>query len=255
MPDVTGGKYPEPHSCSKQPIVIFGGFLSFPSVYWSMRDTLLEITSQPVWIVDAHIHDWIWSVTRAGWAHLLRLLERAVRQAAQESPTGKVTLVGHSSGGVMGRLYLGDRPFLGHTYRGLDYVDHLITLGSPHHNRRGGRMRRWVDQQYPGPYFAPKVKYHSVAGKIIRGDKNGSFREWWSYYSYDRLIGDGHAWGDGLVPVASALLQGSRQTVLQGVGHFSGFGGPWYGTEEVIPRWWNAGSSGHDLPATEDHPW
>ena len=171
---------------------------------------------------------------------LLRKLEHAVHQAVRHSTTGKVTLVGHSAGGVMARLYLSPKPFLGHAYRGLDYVDHLITLGSPHYNQRGGQMRRWVDEQYPGTYFAPQVEYTSVAGKAIRGNRRGSFRGRWAYRFYERLSGAGNAWGDGLVSAASALLRESQQITLEGVSHFTGFGGPWYGTAEVVPQWWDA---------------
>ena len=219
-------------------------------VYRGMRDTLVQLTGQPVRTVEARIPDWMRSVGPSGWANLLRKLERAVQQAVRDSPTGKVTLVGHSSGGVMGRLYLSPRPFLEHAYRGLDYVDHLITLGSPHYNQRGGPMRKWVDQQYPGCYFAPQVKYTSVAGRLIRGDRHGSFRARWSYGFYERLSGDGGTWGDGLVPVAAALLQASHQIILEGVGHFTGFGGPWYGTAGVILRWWNA-CTGAGEPVTD----
>ena len=45
----------------------------------------------------------------------------------------------------------------------------------------------------------------------------------------------------GIVAVRTLdWLRGSRQIVLHGVSHFTGFGGPWYGAEKVIPRWWNA---------------
>jgi pimeloyl-ACP methyl ester carboxylesterase len=237
-------------SLDEQPVVIFGGFLSVPSVYWAMRDRLAEMTGQPVRIVDAWIHDWVRSTTRAGWANLLGKLERAVRQLVRQSPTGKVTLVGHSSGGVVGRLYLSDRPFLGHTYAGLECVDWLITLGSPHHNRHGGQMRRWVDQQYPGAYFPPQVQYVCVAGKMVRGKGDGSIAQRLTYRFYGRLSGAGDAWGDGLVPIASAILPGSRQVILEGVSHFGLSRVPWYGSAEVMPRQWDACAV--DGPASAD---
>ena len=243
MTDEEGPKHLLSSPTIMQPIVIFGGFLSFPGAYRGMRDTLAQITRQPVWIVEARSYDWIRTISRIGWTYLLRKLKRAVHQAVRHSTTGKITVVGHSAGGVMARLYLSPKPFLGHAYRGLDYVDHLITLGSPHYNQRGGRMRRWVDEQYPGAYFAPQVKYMSVAGKIVRGNRRGSFRERWADRVYERLSGEGSAWGDGLVPVASALLHESRQVTLDGVSHFTGFGGPWYGTAEIVRRWWNACTS------------
>jgi pimeloyl-ACP methyl ester carboxylesterase len=227
-----------------QPIVIIGGILSFPAVYWGMRDALAQIAGRPVWIVETHGYDWMSSAVPSGWAHLLRKLDHTVHQAESESATGKVTLVAHSAGGLVARLYLSPEPFRGHAYRGLDYVDHLITLSSPHYYQRrtihGGWLPGWLEKRYPGPYFAPQVRYTSVAGKLIRGNPHGSLREIHAYALYKELGGDGDVWGDGLVPVASALLCGSQQLILDGVSHYTGFGGPWFGEAEVIPQWWNA---------------
>lgn len=228
----------------RRPIVIFGGFLTFTMVYRSMRNALNRITGQPVWIVETWGHDWLSGVSRLGWPHLLRKLDQTVRAAANSSSTGKVTLVGHSAGGVLARLYLSPDPFLGRTYRGLDHVGTLITLGSPHRNQggmtQGGAMARWIEQRYPGAYYAPSVDYVSVAGRVSQGNRSGSRRERWVYNIYREIGGDGSAWGDGLVPIRSALLNGAYQLVLDGVSHFRGFGGPWYGDEAVIPGWWNA---------------
>jgi pimeloyl-ACP methyl ester carboxylesterase len=161
-----------------------------------------------------------------------------------ESPTAKVTLVAHSAGGLVARVYLGSEPFMGCACRGLDYVDHLITLSSPHSYRRrkihDGWLTGWLEERYPDAYFAPQVKYTSVAGKVVRGNPGGRLRERFAHAVYRELIGEGDVWGDGLVPVASALLGGSRQLILEGVSHYTGFGGPWFGSDEVIPRWWNA---------------
>jgi pimeloyl-ACP methyl ester carboxylesterase len=226
-----------------QPIVILGGFMSFAMLYWDMREALASATGQPVWVVETLGHDWLPGVTPVGWLRPLHKLDRTVRQAVSGSATGKVTLIGHSAGGVLARLYLSPRPFLGHAYRGLERVDGLITLGSPHHNRggltRGGVMSRWVEQRYPGAFFAPDVQYTSVAGKLTQGDPDGALHERWAYNNYERIGGKGDAWGDGLIPVESALLYGSHQLVLEGVSHFAGFGGTWYGSREVIPRWLN----------------
>jgi pimeloyl-ACP methyl ester carboxylesterase len=228
---------------ARNPIVILGGFLSFSMLYAEMRESLAQITGQPVWIVETRSLDWAPCIVPPGWTFLLRKLDDAVRQAVRQSATGKVTLVGHSAGGVLARTYLSPKPFLRHAYRGLDHINHLITLGSPHDNQRkslhGGRMSRWAEKRYPGAFFAPRVKYTSVAGKLLRGNREGSLRERHAHVFYEEIIGSGDAWGDGLVPVASALLHGSRQIVLEGVGHFTGFGGPWYGAAEVIPQWWS----------------
>jgi pimeloyl-ACP methyl ester carboxylesterase len=225
----------------RQPVVIIGGFLSFSVLYLRMRDRLAAHTGQPVSIVNLQGFEWLLAIVPVGWIHLLRQLDRTVRRAASDSVTGKVTLVGHSAGGVLARLYLSPKPFLGRSYRGLDYVNHLITLGSPHYNQRkwiyGGMMSQWAEKRQPGAFFAPHVRYTSVAGKLTKGDRHGSPRERNTYALYKDMIGDGSVWGDGLIPVSAALLHGSRHIVLDGVGHFVGFGGPWYGADDIIPRW------------------
>ncbi len=234
---------------ARQPIIILGGFLSFPLLYCEMQDALTQLTGASVSVVEIQSVDWVLASFAPGWIRLLRKLDRAVREAAGRSVTGKITLIGHSAGGVLGRLYLSPRPFLGRTYPGWDRVDHLITLGSPHYSRprwtHGGAMSRWIEKRYPGAFFAPQVRYTSVAGKLIRGNRQGSLRERHVYAFYEDIGGEGAAWGDGLIPVASALLGGAQQIALEGVSHFTGFGGPWYGAAEVIPRWWNGVRSGN----------
>jgi len=226
-----------------QPIVLVGGILTFPTIYGDMRASLERITGQPVWVVQIFGHEWIPTLLPAAWARLLDRVDRAVHQAVRASPTGKATLVGHSAGGLLSRMYLGPKPFRGRAYRGLDYVDHLITLGSPHyiqhHSLHYGWIPGWLEKHYPDAYF-PQVRYKSIAGKLIYGTRHGTWREHFAYGLYLGLIGYGKAWGDGLVPITSALLRGSSQVILDGVSHYAGFGGPWYGEEDIIPLWWNA---------------
>jgi pimeloyl-ACP methyl ester carboxylesterase len=229
---------------SNQPIVFLGGFLSYAMLYESTRDALARVTGQPVFVVETYGHDWLAGVSRIGWARVLRKLAATVQQALAVSITGRVTVVGHSAGGVFARLYLSPRPFLGRAYRGVEYVDHLITLGSPHYNKggvtRGGHVSRWLERRYPGAYFSPQVTYSCVAGKAIQGDERGSTGQRWAYRFYRQIEGQGDIWGDGLVPVSSALLRGAQHITLVGVSHFHGFGEAWYGSEEVISRWWGA---------------
>ena len=221
-----------------QPIVIFGGFLSFPSAYEGMRATLQKLSGQRVEIVPAYTHEWLTTVVPAGWALLLRKLEAIVRTAARRSATGKVTVIGHSSGGVMARLYLGSEPFEGHRFNGREFVDTLITLGSPHYNHTGGYNRRRVEQWYPGAYFAPDVRYISVVGRVRQGKRNGTFGERMLFSSYARQGGKGDSWGDGLVPFESALLAGSQHIIVEGANHYGLRGGAWYGTPHIIETWW-----------------
>jgi triacylglycerol esterase/lipase EstA (alpha/beta hydrolase family) len=223
-------------------IVLFGGFASPSAIYASFARTLTVVTGQPVHVVKAQTYDWIPSIAPMGWVLLLNKLHKSVRKATAAHGC-KVTLIGHSAGGVLARLYLGPEPFFGRCYRGIDCVDRLITLGSPHYNRErrlhGGIMSRWIEQRYPGACFSDRVQYVSIAGRLTRGNREGTPREQHAFRFYQKLVGNGEAWGDGLIPVESALLNGSHHIVLEGVGHFAGFGGPWYGSPETVKLWWH----------------
>jgi pimeloyl-ACP methyl ester carboxylesterase len=225
---------------NSQPVVFLGGFLSAPSIYEGMAREIARVSGQKVWVVQARTHHWLTTVTAAGWALIIRKLDETVKEAVQTSPTGKVTVVGHSSGGVMSRLYLGSKPFYGHIFNGIQWVDTLVTLGSPHYNHRGGRLRNEVQQMYPDAFFSPHVKYISVAGKSVQGKRDGTSAERRLSSAYQRLCGNGSAWGDGLVPLESALLRGSEHVVLAGANHYGFKGNLWYGTPSLVEEWWKA---------------
>jgi len=211
--------------------------MGLPPVYSQMSEALTDRINSAVNIVETSIGDWLLASTEAGWSRILQKLHAVVRATAQTSPTGKIRLIGHSSGGVMGRLYLWRKPFRNDAFCGADFVDHLITLGSPHYNLHTGRLRKWVDSVVPGAYYSPDIRYTAIAGKAIRGDLGGKLSSRIVYRLYSKLCGSGEVWGDGLVPTESALLHGAHHVVLDGVFH-GPFGNlPWYGTPEVVHRW------------------
>jgi pimeloyl-ACP methyl ester carboxylesterase len=225
-------------------IIILGGFLSLAAIYKGLSHALSALSGQKVWVVDTHVFDWLSSISKVGWLLVLNKLDITVRKAFNSSRMSKATLIGHSQGGVLGRLYLQPEPFMGKRFNGLDYIDHLITLGSPHLNQgglqRGGHMSRWIERHVPGSAFSPRVRYTSVAGKYIRGNSTGSLFERFAYGIYKDICAEGEIWGDGMVPVSSALLPGSQHIILNGVSHYSLLGEPWYGSEGVLSLWWNS---------------
>jgi pimeloyl-ACP methyl ester carboxylesterase len=222
------------------PIVVLGGAFSWPGAYSGMRAALEQCAGVPVSVVPAYPPDWALAVSARGWLRILRKLDREVRRVTAAAGASRVVLVGHSAGGVIGRLYLSPEPFRGDAFAGLERVAHLITLGSPNTGQRVGHMRRWVDARYPGACFAPHVRYTSVAGKRHQGRPRGTAAQRAAYSAYRTLGGDGATWGDGLVPVGIALLAGASAVVLEGVGHGPVLSRPWYGTAEIVRSWWAA---------------
>jgi pimeloyl-ACP methyl ester carboxylesterase len=240
-------KIPENISIREQPIILIGGLFSSERTYGKMKGFLQEISGQKVWIVPINVYMWFGGISLSGWVRLLNRIEDTVRKAVQGSKTGKVTLIGHSSGGILGRLYLSPDPLRGHVYNGLSYIDTLITLGSPHYNYRGASLRKWVEEKYPGAYFGSHVRYISVVGKAIQGIKRGSPRERLTYWFYKTLCGRGDVWGDGFVPVPSALLKGSQEIVVDGIRHYSRSKHLWYGSEKGVSSWWKrVDTEGHN---------
>jgi pimeloyl-ACP methyl ester carboxylesterase len=223
-------------------VVFVGGLLSAGRDYRHAIQALSAHTSGPLSVVDIDYGDWLVVNRRQNWIRLLDKIDRAARAAAQLSPTGKITLIGHSAGGILSRLYLSREPFFGRVYGGVDWVDRLVTLGSPNTGEgpllRGGDLLGWVDRTYPGTAFAPQVTYTSVAGRSIRGRRVGSPAETWAYGMYRALCGRGSTLGDGMIPADSALLPGSRQVVIEGARHYPHFGWYWYLNPEAIPQWW-----------------
>ena len=128
-----------------------------------------------------------------GWRRVLDRVDGLVQQLQASSPTGRVTLIGHSSGGVMLRLYLSDEPVLRRGYGGASRCDRLVTLGSLHQAVRAtlaldGGSTFWRHE---------RVDYVAVAGEInLEGDNRlhsaGALR--WQLQS---IAGDGELSGDG----------------------------------------------------------
>jgi len=108
-------------------------------------------------------------------------------------------------------------------------------------------MRQRVDRRLPGARFATDpaaaVRYLSVAGAIqldpAAGQASATARRL-APTAYRNSTGNASDRGDGLVPVDSALLQGSDPLVLEGVAHGGAFGPRWYGSPEVVAQWWAA---------------
>ena len=227
-----------------QPIIILGGFLINSSSYKEMTEYIKSKTNTKVVIVHVNKIEWLSTNWSFGWKIILDKVEKIVKELSKESSTNKVTLIGHSSGGMILRLYLSDLLFNRKIYNGKDYANCLITLGSPNQAKRATYLRDFVSSKLPGSFYSKDVNYISVAGELDLNGQNAtktSIRL--SKSSYKALNGNGDVIGDGLVPKDSALLMGSTQIVIKETAHGKTFGKEWYGSKNRVEEWFNKSSA------------
>ena len=223
----------------RQPIIILGGFLINQDSYKEMANWLEDKTNNPVVIIKVSKYEWLLTNWAFGWRNILDRLDESAKYLQKISHTGKITLIGHSSGGIMMRLYLSTDSFSGRQYNGLEISNRLITLGSPHQAKRATKLRAMVDNLYPGCFYSDQVQYISIAGVMeldsetaTNLSKNSAKR------SYKSISGEFESKGDGLVPVSSSLLKDSLNIVINNTAHSSLFGTRWYCSEDVVKEWW-----------------
>lgn len=232
-------------------VLVLGGFLTSPPFYRRFRRRLRERGAAHVLVAGIWTPDWLLAGSR-GLGPIVSRAARALIEAGRvsaASPASRgapILLIGHSAGGVLGRILLAPRPFEGRPFGAAGRVAALVTLGSPlrpvpiaHHL---GAAAAFAEEVSPGAFHAPRVGYVSVASAAVVGRSDGNGRERAAFRLYRSLAPDSSAGpeaGDGLVPLACALLPGANQVVVDCL-HGQGSGGPWYGVEPAIDAWWPA---------------
>ena len=223
----------------KNPIIILGGFLITAEAYSNAKNTIENISGRTVYVVDVTRRDWLKSNRAEGWIKILNKVKDKVAFALKETKAKKIDLIGHSSGGIMLRLYLSSEPFKGVIYNGNSITRNLITLGSPHQAVKATELRRFVDEKYPSNFFQ-NINYVSVGGEVEINSKNTSvITKLFARTSYKSISGDKNETGDGLVPLSSSLLKNSQHIILRETVHGGIFGKNWYGSESKVKEWWN----------------
>ena len=223
-----------------QPIIILGGFLIDSSSYKEITEFIELRTDNKVKIVPVTKLEWLCTNWSFGWKIILDKVDKIVKEMSEESITNKVTLIGHSSGGMILRLYLSDLLFSSKIYNGKDYANCLITLGSPNQAKRATYLRNFVTSKLPGSFYSKDVDYISVAGELdLKGPIATKTSLRLSKSSYRALNGNGDVVGDGLVPRDSALLIDSKQVVMKETAHGKAFGKDWYGSKNKVEEWLN----------------
>ena len=182
--------------------------------------------------------DWLKTNTVKGWGNILNKVDNCVRNVIKETNAKKIDLIGHSSGGVMLRLYLSKDLFNGKKYGGSDFTSNLITLGSPHQAKRATPLRKLVDEKFPENFFK-NVNYVSIGGELeVKSSDSSLITKLFAKNSYKSISGEQTSIGDGLVPLSASLLNGSQKIILPKTSHSKIFGETWYGTNDRINEWY-----------------
>jgi pimeloyl-ACP methyl ester carboxylesterase len=225
------------------PTVILPGYLASAQDYLALEQTL---TQQGFQTFTVPLTRQSWWVTLGGRpvTPILTVLDQTIRQVLEATQAPQVNLIGHSAGGWIARIYLGEVPYCDRTWAGRPLVNTLITLGTPHRSQERWTKRNldFVNHNYPGAFY-PDVRYICVAGKSIYGQLSWRLSEWFTYSSYQLTGGEGQTWGDGVTPIAAAHLEGATNLVLEKVQH-SPRPSPqhleihrWYGSPDSLAHW------------------
>lgn len=225
------------------PTIILPGYLEGASAYIPLEKSLQEL-GFPTVTVPLRKRDWLPTVGGRSMVPILRILDRTVKQTLKQHNASQINLIGHSAGGWISRIYIGEKPYTIHgdvtesenLWDAHPYVATLITLGTPHISLERWTKRNldFVKLNYPGAFY-PQIRYVCVAGKAIFGArKKGS---WLAYNSYQITCGNGEIWGDGITPIEAAHLEGAENITIEGVRHSPKSPGIWYGSPEILPIW------------------
>lgn len=225
------------------PTVILPGYLAGAPPYREMEQAL-QALGYPAVIVPLRRRDWLPTLGGRSVLPILRQLDQTVKQVMQATGCEQVNLVGHSAGGWISRIYLGEVPYDIHPndvgqfclWKAHPQVKTLITLGTPHVSQERWTKRNldFVKIHYPGAFHST-VRYVCIAGQSTYGSRNLS--GWFTYSSYEMTGGQGACWGDGITPIAAAHLEGAENITLENIWHSPRPGRLWYGSPEAVRNW------------------
>ncbi|MEM7554192.1 MAG: alpha/beta hydrolase [Cyanobacteria bacterium P01_A01_bin.84] len=219
------------------PTVILPGYLENASSYYLLEQSLQNL-GFPTVTVPVNIGDWIGTLGKKGVSPILRLLSETVEKTTSTHESSQVNIIGHSAGGWIARIYLGDIPYLEDYSSNKTHlqVSTLVTLGTPHISQERWTRKSidFVNLHYPGA-FHPNINYVCIAGKTIFGKRR--WGKWFAFSSYQQTCGNGNTWGDGITPVSAAHLKGAENLIIEGATHSPKSPDDWYGSPKYLNVW------------------
>ncbi len=233
-------------------VLVLGGFLTSPPVYRALDRALRDRGAADVVVGNVWSMDWLLAASR-GLGPIVTRSGRALLAAGRRSEMlaggAPVLVIGHSAGGMSARLLTSRAPFQGRHLNASGRIGAIVTLGTPHavpiapgiRNRSGFEAAVFANREVPAATFSPTTGYLSVASRRVMGRDRGTPRERRAWLVYRALTPEAPTpviEGDGLVPVAAALLPGATHLVLDDAAHGQGLGRGWYGSARFLDRWW-----------------
>jgi hypothetical protein len=223
------------------PTVIVPRYLASAQPYQEMEAALIA-QGFPAVTVPLSRRDWLPTLGGRSVLGIIQSLDATAQRAMVDYDCNQINLVGHAAGGWISRIYLGESPYQVHESdrqrtgprpaRG--HVSTLITLGTPHTSQERWAQKNldFVNQTYPGAFYSD-ISYTCIVGKAVMGKKS----DWRTFNRYKMTGGDGLAWGDGVVPIAAARLEGATNVILDDVFHTPHPQRLWYGSTSVVNKW------------------
>lgn len=233
-------------------VLILGGFLTAPPLYGPLVRRLLERGAADVVVANVWTPDWLLASPR-GLGPILTRSGRALLAANARSDAvaqgAPVLVIGHSAGGISARIMTSPVPFAGRPQRAAGRIGAIVTLGTPHISaldpnpamRSGTEAAAFANREVPGPACAPQTGYLSVASTVAWGRRHGTPGERRAWALYRMLLGPDtpdELPGDGLVPLAGALLPDAPSLVYPDAWHGQFPGKEWFGSERFVEDWW-----------------
>ena len=232
-------------------VLILEGLISPPIAYRRMRQRLLDHGAEGVDLGPVHVHDWMRAGVTGFGALQVRVAD-AIERAYERAGRRPIIVVGHSGGGVVARLAMADVPYRGRATAVSPLVGCLVTLGTPHalhhsptRSRHAGvQLSDFLARHEPGAWHAPTTGYVTVGSDAVRPSSEPSHAprrhpvDRLRRAVFGRIVGPLLPSGsDGVVSLDWAHLEGATNLTYHDVLH-GVVGGPWYGDEVVVDRWW-----------------
>lgn len=217
------------------PNIILAGYLAGATDYIPIAQKL-QSKNLSATVVPLKWWDWVPTVGGRSIAPILEKLDQTVNQELEKSGASKVNIIAHSAGGWLSRIYLGDRPYYDKVWNARSKVAKLVCLGTPQRSLEPWSLPNlgFVNDNYPDAFY-DDIEYICVAGNAVQGKKSTP-KKWLAYSSYELTIGQGDVWGDGIIPIESAYLDGAQNMAIDGVYH-SPRSAKWYGSQDVVDIW------------------